>query len=346
MTTNAATPLKDVFNVRAGGIRLIFAVILVVQYVLAIVSIGGVDSPWPVIAALLVYTAGVLLVAAPHPEPYPRRWVALVLLSSIAINALVLWNLPRGSWPAYADWNFGAAVWLCFFLALRGRSGSAWLGWFLMAALTQLWSWTVGETPLQSFSHVVRHIATVVVAVLFRVLLVRASVRLAALREERVARVAIESSSLAEIRERSRQAVRLDEGARAALEQIAAGDYLGDERQRGYGLLEAKLRDMLRGGDLVSSKVAQAVDEARLRGVEVVLLDDRNVPLSELKSLELEAALVSELAEFREGRVTARLLPAGREFFASVVGDSRRLRRRVDLLDASVPPVRVPPEVF
>lgn len=328
------------------GLRVVFAVIVVTQLTLAAASIGGVRSPWPVLAALVLFVPGVVLVAMPHAEPYPVPRVAVILLISVAINVLVLFNLPADGWPGYADWSFGAAAWLLFFLALRGRIWSAWLGWVLMAGVAQLWGWTIGETPLQALGHVDRHAGTILIAVLFRLLLAATSRRIAALREERLGQVAAEAASLAEIRERAAQAARLNDGARPALIAIAAGDYLYPEQQERYRLLEANLRDVLRGGELASRDVSKAVEDARRRGVEVLLLDDRNEPLSEPETMRVESAVIGELIEFTDGRVTARLLPRGRGVIASVVGTSKGMRRRVDLDDESpIPPVRVPPEV-
>lgn len=340
----ASTP--ELLPLRGVGMRLVFALILVTQLTLALSSIDGVRSPWPVIAALALFVPALVLVAAPHAEPLPWPRVVALLAITVASNALVLFNLPAAGWPGYADWSFGAAAWLLFFLALRGRIWSAWIGWVLMAAVAQLWGATIGESPLEALGHVDRHAGTILIAVLFRLLLAATSRRIAALREERLAQVRAESASLAEIRERSALATRLQEDARPALVRIAAGDYARTDQREQYALLEAKLRDVLRGGELVSRDVSRAVDEARRRGVEVLLLDDRNEPLSEPESMRVEWAIIEELSEFNDGRVTARLLPRGREFFASVVGTSHGVRRRVDLGDSpSAPPVRVPPEV-
>ena len=321
----------ELLPLRGIGMRLVFALILVTQLTLAIVSIDGVRSPWPVIAALALFIPGLVLVAAPHPEPLPWARVVALLAITVATNALVLFNLPSSGWPGYADWSFGASAWLLFFLVLRGRIWSAWIGWALMAAVAQVWGATIGESPLEALGHVDRHAGTILIAVLFRILLAATRRRISILRQARLSQVAAEAASRAEIRERSRQAARLGEDARPALVQIAAGDYLDPERRGQYRLLEARLRDVLRGGELASRDVSQAVEDARRRGVEVLLLDDRNEPLSEPDSMRVESVLIGQLVESTEGRVTARLLPPGREFFASVVGTSTSTRRRIDL---------------
>jgi hypothetical protein len=343
---------RDLLHLRNVRMRLVFALIFATQVVLAVASISGVHAAWPVVAGLVVFAAGFTLVALPHPDPFPAVWIVGVLTSSVLTNVLVLWNLPANGRPGYADWSFGAAAWLFFFLAFRGRIAAAWFGWVLIFLLTQIWSVTIGETPLQSINHVGRHAGTILIAMLFRGLLVRAAQRTAALHEERLLRVAVEAASLTERREREAQGIRLRDEAKPVLRQIAAGDYLEPEHQKRYRLLEATLRDVLRGGELVSRDVARAVEQARIRGVEVILMDDRNTPLTEHDSMRLEAVLIEELSELDHGRLTARLVPAGRGALASVVSTSGDSRRRVDLVDdlqiepPVPPPVRVPPELF
>lgn len=324
---------SELLNLRSNGLRFAFLLIFVTQMTLAIIAIDGVKQAWPVIAALVVFGATLAITAIPRPEPFPWIWAAATLAGIVIINVLVLWNLPRTGAPGYSDWSFGAGAWLSFFLALRGRVSLAWLGWALMAGVTQLWSISIGETPLQSLGHVIRHAGTILIATLFRMLLVRANEAIARLQQERILRVAAEAESLAEIRERELEAVHLAEGARPALLQILAGDYLGHDAQQQLGLLEANLRDVLRGGAIVSADVRDAVERARRRGGEVVLLDDRQIPLVESDSIRLRSAVVGELSRLTDGRLTARLLPVGRTTIASVVTTSRAGRRRLDLAE-------------
>ncbi len=353
---------NDLLNLRSLGVRLVFALIFLTQLLLALEGIRGVRSPLPVLAALVTFGIGLAVLAASHPEPLSLKWVVVVLVASVATNALIVWNLPESGWPPYADWNFGAVAWLCFFLAFRGRILAAVIGWVLMAALAQVWGASIGETPLQALGHVDRHAGTIAIAVLFRVLFVRTSRRIDALREARLTQVAAEAASLAEIRERKSQGIRLNEEARPALQQIADGDYLDAACQQRYTVLEASLRDVLRGGRLASPAVAEAAERARIRGVEVVLLDDRNAPLSESDVTRVFATLLGELVSAQDGRVTGRLLPSGRDVYASIVRVSSSGKHRIDLRHAPglepvterpvesgpelIPPVRVPPELF
>jgi hypothetical protein len=351
MTAPTVAP-RHLLHLRSTGMRLIFALIFVTQLVLAVASISGVVAVWPVVAGLVVFAAGFTFIVAPHAEPFPAVWVVSVLTTSVVTNVLVLWNLPPSGWPVYADWSFGATAWLYFFLAYRGRIFCAWVGWALMVMVAQIWSAGIGETPLQSINHVIRHAGTILIAVLFRGLLVRAAGRTTALQKERLLQVAAEAASQAELKEREAQGIRLRNEAKPALQKISAGEYLAPENQQRFRLMEANLRDVLRGGELVSYRVTRAVEQARILGVEVILMDDRNTPLTEHDTMRIEAVIIGELSGLDHGRFTARLLPIGRGTLASIVATSEGFRRRVDLTEDSelelspLPPIRVRPELF
>jgi hypothetical protein len=83
-------------------------------------------------------------------------------------------------------------------------------------------------------------------------------------------------------------------------------------------LVEASLRDAMRGRALFREPVITAAREARIRGVEVILLDDSgdDVP-AQIDTLACTVA--GELSILQRGRLTARIWPAGRDTIASIV---------------------------
>lgn len=310
--------------------RLFVAMIIASVLVFALPTLGTVKSIWPVIAALILFIVGALIMAQRHPDPFPLGRAYLVLGIAVAVTALVDWNLPDTGWAGYATWNFGAVNWFLFFLCFRGRIPLGWLGFVLESAVTLLWAISVGRSYLDGVDLVVRHAGTLLMGTLFSILLRRAAARITALQQERVAQVASESAALTELREREVQAAQLNREARNELEEIAAGRYLGSHQQRGFELVEASLRDTLRGGALKSPDVAAAARAARLRGAAVVLLDDRNDPLDAENTSSVQAAVLAELDTLVEGSLTVRLLPAGRDVVATIVRNDEA-RRRIDI---------------
>jgi len=312
------------------GAHIILGLVVGTQVLFAGLSVASYKEPWMVALALIIYAPGAVLLSRPHPDPFPLRWTVLVLVIGVATNALVEWNLPDSGWPGYASWNFGAVTWLSFFLAFRGRIGAGWLGLALMAAVTFVWAASVGRGPLDAVDLVIRHAGTLLMATLFSILLTRTSARITALHQQQRTQVTNEAASNAEIGERALQAAQLNGEARRALELIAAGGPNDEEDRQHYRHVEASLRDGLRGGALATPTITSAARRARVRGVEVLLLDDSGGSLAADDRHAIEDLLERELDEATDGAVTARLLPVGREAIATVVANSTRGRKRVD----------------
>ncbi|MEP6481239.1 MAG: hypothetical protein ABJA94_04440 [Rhodoglobus sp.] len=313
-----------------------FFVVLIVGSVVffALSSLGTAKSVWPVIAGLVLFVIAALLMAQPHPDPFPLGRAFIVLGLGLAVTALVDWNLPDAGWPSYASWNFGAVNWLLFFLTFRGRVLLGWVGLAAMSTVTIIWAMAVGRGFFGGTDLVVRHAGTLLMGTLFGILLRRAAERISALQHEQVAQAASEVAALTELREREVQAAQLNTEARSALERIASGDYLDPADQRGFQLVEASLRDTLRGGGLKSADVAAAARAARLRGAAVVLLDDRGDALDSASYAVVERAILAELHTLDAGSVTVRLLPPGREAVATIVRNDGQ-RRRIDIPPAA-----------
>ncbi|WP_156890308.1 hypothetical protein [Gordonia shandongensis] len=117
---------------------------------------------------------------------------------------------------------------------------------------------------------------------------------------------------------------RLDAQARPLLEQLAAGRRLSDAQAAACVLLEAELRDRIRAPGLDDPAVAAAVRAARVRGVRVVLLDDRvRCEHAAVASAALDrvraAALDAVVAAAAGTQVTIRLLPERHDDAATIV---------------------------
>lgn len=310
--------------------RLFVVLIIGSVGVFAISTLGSVKSIWPVIVALVLFVIGAVVMSRPMPDPFPLGWAAVILAIDVAVTLLVDWNLPDSGYPGYATWNFGAVNWLLFFLTFRGRPVLGWLGFALMSAVTASWAVLVGRGLAAGLYFMVFHAGTLLMGTLFGALLGRAAQRITALRQERVAQAAAEAASRTELGEREVQAAQLNTEARKVLERIADGDYLDPTERRSFELLEASLRDTLRGGGLKTPDVAAAARAARLRGASVVLLDDRNDQLDGASASVVESAVLAELATLRRGSVTVRLLPPGRDVVATIVRNDGQ-RRRIDI---------------
>lgn len=309
--------------------RALLAVIVLTQVVFAAFSLDVMAYPALDVIALIIFAAAATLLANPRRGPFPLSLTAAVIAAGAVVTALVEAGLPDG-WPGYAAWNFGAVTWLAFFLAFRGRIAAAWICLLAMFLVTLVWAVIVGRGPLDAVDLTIRHVGTLLIATLFRILLTRGAQRVSAFRRERISLAASEAASETMIVERNQQASQLAGEARPVLVDVARGEYLKVEETRRCLLLEAALRDALRGRELATPEISAAAGAARARGAEVVLLDDRAEELPAEDAALIVPAVVSELETLIDGRITVRLLPVGRDVIATVVRDDPQGYRRRD----------------
>ena len=72
-------------------------------------------------------------------------------------------------------------------------------------------------------------------------------------------------------------------------------------------MLEASLRDEIRGRGLMTPAIRSAAQKARLRGVEVVILDEGGLDdTSEGNRSEILAKVAAAFEDVHEGRITLR----------------------------------------
>ena len=133
--------------------------------------------------------------------------------------------------------------------------------------------------------------------------------------------IEIEASAAIESATRLERSRRLNETLRVSyplLQKIASGQ-LDEESKKEAKLLEAQLRDSIRGRELIDSKLQEAIRSARVRGVEVVVLDEGGMEsLAENSKSEIRQKFATELDQVSRGRVTIRA-PRGGKTHATFV---------------------------
>ncbi|TFD28014.1 sensor histidine kinase [Cryobacterium cryoconiti] len=261
------------------------------------------------------------------PDPVPQRSAVVVLaLCALAAAATSFPVPPTGSTP-FAHWYLGAITMVLVALAVRGRADFAWYGYLMMTVIGVVWAVLNGLTVLDGVNLAIRHAGTLLAGTLFAVGLRRSTQALARLNRERALNAAAVATAAAAISERETQLARVNNLARPTLEQLAAAEQLDEELRAGARLAEATLRDAIRGRSLFVEPVITAARAARLRGVDVTLIDDS----ADRPPLQVQAAaaiVAAQLDALAHGHLIARLLPADRPTIASIVvdaGDPRML---------------------
>jgi hypothetical protein len=237
----------------------------------------------------------------------PVSWGVAVLVLMLAGTTAVTWQLDPTSWPGYSSWNLGAVAFICFALALRGRTLLGWIGVLGQTGSTVLWSLVLAGDAWAGFALTYRHLGTYLAGSLLAIGIHETTRRIAEYRDAERRAVADTAALEAGRTERTAELKAVREIAGPSLRRIAAGD---PADPAGFRRIEAQLRDRIRALRLAQPPLSDAIDDARRRGIEVDVLDDFDE--GDLDSGELNAALASTadlLARWRgsDGPVTVRL---------------------------------------
>ena len=283
-------------------------------------------------AALLAVVGSAVVLVLPQLSPLPHVAAAGIVAATAFATAAGLWNLGENDWRGWVTWYIGASSYLAFTLALRGRF---WWGAAIIAAQTavaMIWTWTRTGDPIAGIDLTYAQVILFGAGSFFAIWLRRTADRIAAFQETRLRRESAEGAQSATDQERAREIRVIRDSAGAALARIAEGDVDDTERQE-HLLLEAELRDRIRGRGLARAPLTGAARDARRRGAAVALLDDlRDDDLD--GDEELRAALAwaaARVAASTSDDVTVRLTGTPGEpsvTFATAEGGVETFSRR------------------
>lgn len=284
-----------------------------VHVVLGLANLHKAVSVWPMLLAMGICLALVAVICwRVEQRTLPLPAAVAVVAGVTAMDLLVTSVLPAGIHPGYAAWHNGAIQMLLVALAFRNRLGVAWLGMGLFAVLDFSASLRHGLSLVDALALVLTPLMWMVIATAVLSMLGRSRSNIAAYTEqsrEAATRLAHEQARIL-FREQGMRD--LEQLARPALEVIAAGDP-SEAQRRELALLEAGLRDQIRGRVLATPEVLVASRAARMRGVKVDLLDDRKTHLTPAVLSDATRQLVSILERAQSGAVRARALPVGEQ---------------------------------
>ncbi|MEC5182995.1 signal transduction histidine kinase [Cryobacterium sp. MP_3.1] len=301
--------------------RLILALFVFVHGLLAVINIVPGRPLALMLGAYVAIVLSAITLMRPMNRPFPRTQVAVALTLSGVGAILMFGYLPAHDEAPFAHWHLGAITLILVVLAARGQIRSAWMGYAVLALLTVGWAVETGQSAMVGVDLVSRHAGTLLAGSLFVVGLGRSERDLRVLTQDDLARARQDATTVAAIRERKAQLRRVNALARPTLLRLAEPHALAADERAQCLLVEASLRDAIRGRCLFVPPVIHAVQAARQRGVEVTVLDDSaDTPPEQLETLARTVADVLDTIE--HGRVTVRVLPAGRADVATLVIES------------------------
>ena len=277
--------------------------------------------------ALLLLIATAALLLWPGPDPLPVWRTAVAIVAAAVITESIIWHLDPVGWPGWASWNFGGCTFLMFALALRGRPLAGLGGLLLVTALAVHWSWATGGDPLHGVLLTYQQVITYGAGAFIGIVLRRTARQIAEFEASERHRAAAEASAAAGARQLTAELGHVRDSAVPLLTRIAAGDHSPRTREAAR-LLEAELRDHIRGRRLATPTMADAARDARRRGVEVVLLDDLDADPAVTadgggRLDRARAAAVARVEAATGGRLTIRLTGTADDPVLTVADGSR-----------------------
>ena len=252
--------------------------------------------------------------------PALLAWVNLLV--AVIVPQLIHEAIDVATVDSQTSWYVSGLGALLAVTAIRGQQAVSWIGAAVLSLEVLVW----GGTETLFNSGLAGAMSLVVAANVLSYAFTRIESETKAYLDKAIeieAAAAVESSTRLE---RSR---RLTETLRVSyplLQKIAAGE-LDEESRQEAKLLEAQLRDGIRGRELIDSKLQEAIRSARLRGVEVVVLDEGGMEsLAENSKVTIRQRLATELDQISSGRVTIRAPRGGKTtatFVASRPGTAK-----------------------
>ena len=287
--------------------------------ILGIYSLDVPRSPWPTIVALVLYAVATVASLWPAQRVRMPDWMAAFDLAvSIMLPLLVTSQLDPTVDNGYATWYVAAVGTLMTIAAARRQLVAAWVGVIVLAVQTAIWAGPFALGTLGVIGSVVWvAIAHTLTAALTTA--AREARRYAQAEREAAAWQAAQDAHLFEGRMRLAQTNRI---AAPMLRRIAdrGGDLTEAQRQE-CRMLEAAIRDEIRGRMLLTDAVRVAVQGARSRGSVVTLLDEGGIDeLDEPTRDRVLSKLAEAVAASRADRIIARTAAEGSAVAVTVVG--------------------------
>lgn len=309
--------------------RLVLLVYGIGTTIVAIANLGGLIVPSLGIVSLVLLWAGLAILGLIQGEPLGLAWSIGIVAIVTVVTAISSGNIANPADPHYATWPLGAMTILLFVLALRGRRWLAWIGFTALAIAAIVATIVATHDPVPVIYDVARQSATLVIGTLVAIVLRRATQRITSLQNSELSRAAVAAVAAEAARERDQQNSELERDARPALERIISTDPFTQQDLRDFDILAAALRGGTQETASSGTRIADAVRQARVRGLTVSFVDEGGTPLTPEERGHVENALMPLLTNTVQGAITVRLSADGSDEIATIVVEEGGVYRRV-----------------
>lgn len=236
----------------------------------------------------------------------------LVVFCLTTVTHLMYAVLREGSMPSYSTWHYSVVMVLLIAVLVRGQRTAAWVGLAIFLVQSIVWSVQTDQGPYQLMDVVFGPVLWVTLATLVMRGVRSIGEQLVRVRSTSRENTHAMADSFSKLVLREVWLTQLREQIGPLLQNLADPNHqLSAQERDACRILEGRLRDALRAGNLVSQGVSDAIQAARGRGVEVVLVDNRGSRLPEPVRLATLRRLEQLVRTSTGGRIVARTAPEG-----------------------------------
>ena len=335
-TTTSASPLSLASCLETSEAQTIVVCIFILYILTTLIEVraGSYRHLAPVIAGLLAMGLAALALLKRWPaHRMPGRAAALVAATAGGANVLVVFQIDFTGWPGYTSWCIGAGTTLCCGLIARERPRQAWAGLVLILTVIGIWTLSTGRNPVNIFALGSGQFSTLLIWHLTARISIGITARTAA-SEAAGAEITAQRRAHRESETLMRQAMTtVRQRVEPLLTAIAEGAPITAGMRTRARMLEAELRDERRAPFFTGTRVIESARAARIRGIDVILLDDRGTSggLTDDAQKVVIGQAARALDDARQGQVVIRLLPPRqRPRLLSIVTDNNILTLDAD----------------
>jgi hypothetical protein len=312
-----------VFRLPLWFVQVIGSLLVLNPPATALIGFDRYDNEVFASVAIVIYTVVALMSIFYYRTrnmPAILAWINLLVI--VIVPQLVHEALEISRVDSQTSWYVSGIGALLAITAIRGQQAVSWIGASVLSLEVLVW----GGTGTLFNSGLAGALGLVLAANVLSYALARIEGETQNYLDKTIE---IEAAAAIESATRIERSRRLTETLRVSyplLQKISAGK-LNDEIRQEAKLLEAELRDGIRGRELIDANLKNAIRSARIRGVEVVVLDEGGLSsLSENSKSEIRQRLTTELEQIYSGRVTIRAPRGGKTsatFVASRPGTAK-----------------------
>ena len=272
---------------------------------LGFASLNSYSNPALATTAILIFIVAMIASMVFYRGPGLPIYQAIFNLAVAALVPLLTnYNLDPKTADMYSTWYVIGIATLMATTAVRQQKFIAWLGTAILVIQVISWAGFIAGIQMGLIGALMLvfsgHTISVGLSNAYRDTMAFTKLALDTQTEKAVNAAASEE-----------RRARLDSALRGALPMLniikSSHGKLTEGQKQEARLLEASLRDEIRGRGLMTNPIREAVKAARMRGIEVVLLDEGGLDqLTQRHRSEILGQVAESIADVKEGRITLR----------------------------------------